>query len=1407
MKRSINAVAAAVAAVSFASAAGAQTAYFSLQGDFTANSSLQDFFVTTSRSITSSETLRFETFSSRGTTPNAAGDTSPTIAHNFDSNLTLTNTFSSGTFSNDDGAPGASLDSLLSWNGIADSAGNLGTSLPSSLYRLRLNEFDNLTGPWGVDLVGPANGMTFGGFASAGGTSVTRSLKFGTDGAADLNAPATAHARFLHGTSDAYTVTGDFVVGQTGNASYVGSSTAGGRITVGGQTLVKRGGDITLSGNHVVNANGTFVVDGGRVALSGTSRINVAGTLGSSFADLTNGARMDVNAGTTFDAPNVRLDLGFASNATENLLVVVDGTVNSSGGSIAESAGSRGRATINGANGRWNMTNDLFVGKAGNGTLEVTTGAKVSNRNAFVGNAAGGSGTAFITGTGSVWTNTGNLTLGRAAGGSTGTLTIDTGSRLNVGDTAAAIPLDDYNYIDDSSANATDGGTLFVYSGSTLTINNTGISIGRVVGHSGRIVVAGTGATVNAGTYNNIGDAGNGFVDISAGGHYTSEYISLGYSLDSRGTVTVDGAGSQLRATADLNLSFDDGISGVGTITTTNGGYVSVGDDSSSFVPGGGGIVPLIVSDASPESAHAGGVLTIANGSTLIHSGGGIIGFNGGKFGTARVTGNGSLFSLANLNVAEAGNGLLDIIAGGRVTTSGGVTMATEGAGGAVGTINVNGANSTLAVGTSLEIGSIGTGTVNIQSGGKVTAANAVVGIGSQFGGGSPSGTVNLTGIGSLFNVSGNLTLGRAAGGSTGNLTISSGARLNVGDGAPTFPPDDYNYIDDSSANASDGGTLFVYGGSTLTNNNTGFSVGEATGHSGRIVVSGAGATFNAGLFSLIGNNGTGIVNISAGGTYTTNNDTYLGFSTGTGTVTVDGAGSLLWSKGNLSLKNGSTITTTNGGKLLVGDAAGVVDFDVIVADGDPIGSNGGVLTISNGSTLTSVDGIVGAFNSPGAPKSGRVVVTGTNSLWSNTGEVDVGYNGTGELNIQAGGRVISANTFAGSFGGNGSINISTGGRLETTSGVLIADNTGATTATATVTGSNSTLAVGTTLEVGRGGTGTLNVQSAGKVTATNAVVGSVATGVGVVNVTGTGSILDVSGLIAIGGDGTNARGTGRATAASGGLIRATGNVIVYESTGSELVVNGGSVTAASAIVRGSGAARGTLRGVGTVTGTLSVTGGRVAPGDVAAVATPAAGVLNVTGAATFSATSRLDIDLASATSADRLAATGTVSAGGTLLVNLLNGFKPARADVFTILTGSAVSGTFSNLNTFGLISSADNGWAFVPTYAATNVLLRQGVQRGDVNLDGLVTNQDIAPFVAALTGATPTGQTAFAVDCNRDGVITNQDIAPFVSLLTSNTGITPGQVLGLMGLVPEPASLSLLGVAGIALSRGRRRR
>jgi T5SS/PEP-CTERM-associated repeat protein/autotransporter-associated beta strand protein len=172
--------------------------------------------------------------------------------------------------------------------------------------------------------------------------------------------------------------------------------------------------------------------------------------------------------------------------------------------------------------------------------------------------------------------------------------------------------------------------------------------------------------------------------------------------------------------------------------------------------------------------------------------------------------------------------------------------------------------------------------------------------------------------------------------------------------------------------------------GGTVINSGTDQTISNCSA-----TVTGTGSQWNVGATLNVGDNaGTGTLNIQNGGTVS-NTSGYVGWF-GTGTVTVDGAGS----------------SWTNSGPLHVGYRTG----------------GNGTLNILNGGAVSNTHSYVGFFSD-----TGTVTVDGAGSSWTNFGNLYVGLNSgsNGTLNVQNGGRVRSADVTLGHSGGTGILNLS----------------------------------------------------------------------------------------------------------------------------------------------------------------------------------------------------------------------------------------------------------------------------------------------------------------------------------------------------------------------------------------------
>ncbi|PKH22380.1 type V secretion protein A [Enterobacterales bacterium CwR94] len=229
-----------------------------------------------------------------------------------------------------------------------------------------------------------------------------------------------------------------------------------------------------------------------------------------------------------------------------------------------------------------------------------------------------------------------------------------------------------------------------------------------------------------------------------------------------------------------------------------------------------------------------------------------------------------------------------------------------------------------------------------------------------------------------------------------------------------------------------------------------------------------------------------------------------------------------------------------------------------------------GTLNIDNGSTLTSKGGLIG-FNGDGI---GSVTVDGERSSWDSSRNIIVGDYGKGTLIIKNGASVyssgmnseafavgrqagseghviisdatydaVSGNIFVGTEG-KGTLDIINGGGVSTANDLLIAHN-GDSQGTVNVRGAGSNLLVtkGVMYLASSGNEGnkkgTLNITEGGSASTIYAYVGNGANGSGHINVDGMDSVLNVGASIYAGRE-----GEGHVTVTNGGTVNAK-NVIV----------------------------------------------------------------------------------------------------------------------------------------------------------------------------------------------------------------------------------------------------------------------
>jgi T5SS/PEP-CTERM-associated repeat protein len=313
-------------------------------------------------------------------------------------------------------------------------------------------------------------------------------------------------------------------------------------------------------------------------------------------------------------------------------------------------------------------------------------------------------------------------------------------------------------------------------------------------------------------------------------------------------------------------------------------------------------------------------------------------------------------------------------------------------------------------------------------------------------------------------------------------------------------------------------GTLTIEGGGQVSSSSV--TLSYFPNSQGTATVTGSGSELTIATSLSVGLYGTGTVNIEDGG-HVLSTRTHLGYLSGSqGTATVTGVGSQWTNSAELyvGFQGAGTLTVADGGLVSAGTLhasldhllgngtitvkGAVLDAEVLFdgmhgmksllefgaggtlnIDADGSGHLGagyratGILVISNAAQVASRTGHLGYW--PGS--QGTATVVGNGSRWTNSGDLHVGREGAGNLNIERGGQMSNTgNAFLGSRPGSYG--------------------------TVTLTGSGSSWTSPSWLYVGNSGFGTLHIADGAQASNTNTCIGRYSGSQGTVTVSGAGS-------------------------------------------------------------------------------------------------------------------------------------------------------------------------------------------------------------------------------------------------------------------------------------------------------------
>ena len=680
---------------------------------------------------------------------------------------------------------------------------------------------------------------------------------------------------------------------------------------------------------------------------------------------------------------------------------------------------------------------DLYVGNYGAiNSMTITNGGVVAGEYGILGNYSTSSNNlVLVTGTNSVWTNAGDIAVG--FDGSGNSLVISNGGKVLGGsDGAGGIigadqPSSNNSVLvtgfNSSWINSLDLYVGFAGGGNSLMISN-GAVVSNQCGYIGTYYQSSNNIVQVTGTRSSWSNAGDLYVGQDGSGNRlmisnsgrvndANAYIGYNYSItSSNNMVMVTGVNSTWSNMGDLHVGYAGSsnsmvISNGGTVANVNGwiGYSNTASNNSVTVTGFGSLW-------SNSSAVVVG--EYGSGNTLLVSNGAFLNYGAGLYISDQSGASNNKVILFGSNTTATGyeismgtgiNNSLSILNGAKVTNGWDVQLYSSG-----NSLLVAGPGSTLNSTNGrlyLSIASGGNNSLVVSNGGTALIADSYLGYSTN----APGDRVVVSGAGSLFN-SDSLSVGYLGNGAS--LVVSNGGgvlsgTLYIGQGEDdyVFPPYVHSVYPQNSNNSVAVNGIESY----LTNQ-------------GDLYVGYYGASN-----SLIISNGGRVMNLSNAYVGYTNPLIHTpAYSSSNNSVTVTGSNSLWSNAGSVMVGNagsGNSVIISNGGRVVVSGASnnwfaigendGAISNAVTVTGSNSSldvagwlevgwGSNSGnSMVIADGGSVSDSNGYIGYTN---GCSNNRVLVTGSNSVWTNADRLYVGYDGnSNNLIISNGGKVLTS--------------------------------------------------------------------------------------------------------------------------------------------------------------------------------------------------------------------------------------------------------------------------------------------------------------------------------------------------------------------------------------------------------------